>query len=350
MSKPKTLYQTERDHLRQQMPYRWWHYAVVILALGIALTPLHPDFYPGNPYRIYSMMLGAVALYWWLQWRVLRSAVMLSRLALAVDAPEHLVGTVSQHGRAVAQVRAVFAHHRLFIAIIALIMTGVSIALLWYFFYFTTQHDVGSHNPFHQYENVSTTRYDRGMLKYIGSISSGYLYPSNRSFDVVKSYQFAFPRLLGVSFIVVANSFGTLSIGLYKSTYRRALRHLILTGFVMFVLFAGLYFFRETPFGSCYRSWWDPNGCGWKTNPARVIDSIAAIGLTGVDGGITLATGWFCPTQSRGMLPASGSCLRHMLIAIVFIDLQFGLGIYRIRGASELVAKRKAPASASTVT
>jgi hypothetical protein len=279
-------------YLQRFTPHRSWHYLLAVIALIVASVPVWLPFDLWTGRIIWAMAAIILSLYWLLQFRIMQSAVSLSR---RVDVPDRFVGAASPRALILAKVRGVIKHHSLFILLISLALMGLSLMITIYLYH-------------------GTSWDERGILRYVGVVSSGWVF-------VEVKFPFlqwpAYYILAGVMLVIftLINSLLSISIGLLTRHWGKSSRLRLLIFAATFGLFLVLYALRETPAWTCHRSRMLPNNCSKVLFQLRLVDSLQALLLSFSDGGASLVTGIHLP---MGVSPKwEGYQWRHLLVGIV---------------------------------
>jgi hypothetical protein len=280
----------------------------MLVALMVASVPWWRAFasYRGIVLTMAASILGS---YWVFQFRIMQSAVHLAKHDWQMDAPDALTGTVSQRALFFAQVRAVLQHHRRFIVLNSLALLSLSLTITVYLYFWTPG-------------------MDRGILRYVGVVTSGY----SLQYSGLPGFPFSeWPvsiLLAGTMLLIftVTNSLLSTSLGLWAGRLALTVRWRLLLLVMIFGMFLGLYALRETPDWTCHRSLMIPTQCSEVLFQMRVVDSFQAILLTFVDGGASLVTGIHLPT---GTDPEwEGYQWRHLLAGSVTFMCQLAVSGY----------------------
>jgi hypothetical protein len=306
ISKKNPLINTELAYLRQNAPHRKWHYLLGLVALVIATAPVWYGFKLQSSITLIQVMaIPILIVYWLFQLRIMQSACLLGTSAM-LDIEDAFMD--SQWSVALARVNAVLRHHRFFIYLISLALLGLSMTVMLFLFFGSSQ-----------------TGSSRGILKYVGSVSSAYFLSGPYENGAPFLQRPVFTAIAGnlLLMFTFGNSLLSISFGLWAGRLGRTLMLRLFLLSIVFSIFLGLYALREMPAWTCHRSWMLPDRCSHILFQMRVADSLQAISLTFLDGGTSLVTGIHCPV-GRGF-ELEGYQVRHFLAGGVAAICQLAL-------------------------
>jgi hypothetical protein len=304
MLNEKQLLEHEQTYLRQVTPHRFWHYLITFVVLIAACAGLLYRLDTWETNTIQALAIPILSLYWWLQFRILRSAAHLA----SYDSPSSEQG-ITMFIKAYAVIR----HHRTFIIMTSLAMLGLSIAIAGFLLFDARQYPA---NPAYPPE--------RGILQYIGVTATGYSPSPNFPFSFMQ--RLFYVVIVGTALLVLTftNSLLSASIGLWAGNLKHALWQRLILVVLAFGIFLGLHTLRETPPWACHRTQMTPHICNDVLLQIRLIDSFQAVFLTFVDGGAGLTTGLH-GCQPREIFEIDGFQGRHLLAIIVVLVYQSAL-------------------------
>jgi hypothetical protein len=230
------LIKDEQNYLHQVTPHRIWHYIFTFVVLIVAAAPLRYSFGLWDSAKLLAIALPILSLYWWLQFRIMRSAAYLAQHDAQIEgtntfAPQELTMFI--------KLRTVIQHHSPFILLTSIALLGLSVALAGFLLFGQQQRA----NP-----------QERGILQYVGVVSTGYLWRSN--YPISSLQQRYFSGIMGVMLVSLtfSNSMLSASIGLWAGQLRRAAKFRLILAVGVFGVFLGLYLLRMMPPWACIRS------------------------------------------------------------------------------------------------
>lgn len=333
------VYELELNYLRKVHPHHWWHYGLIITALLFASISMWHGFdytiiwEQGIFYRqiantvsilIRVMTFPILSSYWVFQFRIMQSSVVLTKHDWQKDAPDTLIGMVSQSKLTLAKIRAVLTHHRIFLILMCLALLGLSWGIAQFLLFWGSYSDYPDRPP---------PITGRSILEYVGAIRAEHFPVSERIFYV---------PIMGISLFILifTNSLLSTSIGLWAGQRGRSILVRLLLIAVIFGIFMSLYTLRGTPEWTCFRGRMTPEiyWCQIQLQ-ARIIDSIQAISLSFVDSGASMVTGLHgCGGISFRFGSYQG---RHLLAVIATVISQLALSAFFLRQTIRQSSKKK---------
>lgn len=339
MFRKNPVYELQLNYLGEVHPHRWWHYLLILIALLFASISLWRGFDFNIPNIIYGqngnysqqlksvanivpilvqiMAIPILSVYWIFQFRIMQSAFHLANHNWQENAPETLVGSVSQRTIIFAKIRAILSHHRIFLILICLALLGLSWATSQFLLFWSSN--------------------ERGILQYVGILRTGFSvlgFPtSGRVLDI---------PIMGIALLILTftNSLLSTNIGLWANNRFHSIAIRLLLVAVIFSVFMSLYILPRTPTWRCYRYDMPAEfNCPEKLLQARIIESIQEISLSFVDGGASMVTGL---RGCGGISFQFGSYQgRHLLAIIATIIAQLTLSAFFLRRTIQQSSKKK---------
>jgi hypothetical protein len=335
MTPKSPLIASQLAYLQQVAPHRRWHYGLLLVALVAALFAVWQVFTFQDIWTVQPVTVFILSIYWFLQYRIIHTATHLAQYDWQHDVPDTLIGTLSKRTLMLTKIRALLWHHRYFVTAISLTLAILSLATMVFLYY-----GLGNFG-----DNVIPYTTARGIWKYVGTVTSGYLWQTWhwQGVYIPKSFAYIIMTSPVILTLTHTNSLLSVSIGLWAGRFGRALISRILVVGLIFGVFLGFYALRETPAWTCHRSWMIPDRCSEMLFQMRLVDSIQAFALTFLDGGTAVATGMFEPQSYTSTLDPFQ--IRHTAIVIVTSMSQFALSGFFLRRASLHPRKKKAVSS-----
>jgi hypothetical protein len=326
-----SLFDTYLSYLQKFTPHRSWHYGLAGITVLIAGTFFLRDYHEWDRNAVQLMAVPILSIYWYMQFRVMQSAVRINQYEWHLDLSDELIGAVPQRHIMLAKVRAILWHHRYFVVFMCLALLGLSLATAGFLLFRSTYFHIDNYDY----------KLPRGILKYVGAITTGIdaRMSSTSGFSLVE--RIWYPVILGSVLLILTymNSLVSASMGIWASRLEHALVRRLFLIAVVFAIFLSLYMLRETPAWTCHRNYMIPDKCSDMLLQMRTIDSIQAISLAFFDGGTAMVSGLHgCPNY---LFRLNGSEGRHLMAAGTTIIVQLALSGFFLWHSSFSQHKKK---------
>lgn len=280
MFKPNPLSDSIHAYLRETVPHSRWSYILLAIALVTAVPPFIRPFDSRDGMLVQVMAAVILAVYWLIQFSVIRSAVKVTRYDWQTDAPDTLIGTLSRRDVIVARIRAILRHHRLHLILITLALLGLCLAVMGYLYY------------------GFRGMYWFDILKHVTGVRLGSPAPAHPPYPIVPSLLFITIAAGMLYLQTLTNTLFSVSFGLMAGAVRRAFFFRIVSFVVIVSLFLGLFLVIDVTAMSCnsrYPRYTFDYVCPDNLARHRILTSIQGAILSFIDGGVSNAASTIRP-------------------------------------------------------